>query len=156
MPSNFPTDLLKFIVHAKAATYVAGSHPNVPSCRPGSHDLHYSEGELTYLDSYFGGADFIGEEVVYRGEEPLWSMNYYGRILAPEKFTAAEAGQMIQRSLSQMYKEERFLGGFEYPYGNLVYHDSNDGDVDTFNGVEWITQNGEVVYRLLYHGGLIR
>jgi hypothetical protein len=155
MAGAFPTDLLRFIVRAKAATYVAGAGANMPSCRPGSRDIRFAEGEFTYLDSYFGSSDFIGEEVAFRGEVPLWAMNYFGRILNPQKITAAETGQMIQRSLSRMYREGRFLGGFEYPYGDLVYHDSNDGEPDAFTGVEWITRDGEVVYRLVYHGGLI-
>ncbi|MEN6408210.1 MAG: DUF5680 domain-containing protein [Anaerolineaceae bacterium] len=156
MAGAFSTDLLRFIVRAKAATYVAGANANMPSCRPGSHDIRFTEGDFTYLDSYFGGADFIGEEVVFRGEEPLWAMNYYGRILNPQKITPAETGQMIQRSLTHMYRQGRFLGGFEYPYGDLVYHDTSDGEPDAFTGVEWITRGDEVVYRLVYHGGLIR
>jgi len=67
-------ELEKFIVRAKAATYV-GNGPRVfPSTA--SHDLEYHEGSFAYLDSYFGGTDFIGEEVVYYNQEPVWAMNY--------------------------------------------------------------------------------
>jgi hypothetical protein len=53
-----------FIVHAKAATYVGGGPKNL-SRRPRSHDLEFHEGAFAYPDSYLGGSDFIGEEVVY-------------------------------------------------------------------------------------------
>jgi hypothetical protein len=38
-------------------------------------------------------------------------MNYYGRIIQPEKISAAEAGQIIKVSLSKMYQEGHFLEG---------------------------------------------
>jgi len=144
-----------FIVKAKAATYVGGGARS-PSCRPGSHDLEFHEGAFSYLDSYFGGTDFIGQEVVYHDEEPVWAMNYYGRILEPAMITAAEAGRIIQESLSKLYEEGRFLGGFEHDTGNGVYVDTSQGDVASFTGREWITRGGVKVYELIYHGGLVK
>ena len=147
--------LTQFIVQAKAATYV-GDGKKTESCRQGSHDLKFQEGSFSYLDSYFGGRDFIGQEVVYYKNEPIWAMNYYGRIIEPEKISAAEAGQIIKESLSLMYREGRFLGGFEYQTGNSTYTDSSQGDLESFTGMEWITRENVRVYELLYHGGLIK
>jgi hypothetical protein len=153
--ADFSLDQLSaFIVRAKAATYVGGGAKS-PSHRPGSHDLEFHEGLFAYLDSYFGGADFIGEEVVYFEGQPVWAMNYYGRILEPDLITAAEAGQMIQKSLSGLYQEGRFLGGFQHTLDQDTYVDTNEGDTASFTGKEWITRNGVKVYELVYHGGLI-
>ena len=154
--SEFSIDqLTSFIVRAKAASYVGGG-THTQSCRLGSHDLQYRDGNYAYLDSYFGGADFIGEEVVYFTSQPVWAMNYYGRILQPSLITAAEAGQIIQMSLSRMYQQGRFLGGFEYAVGNSIYVDTSAGDATTFTGNEWIMRDSLKVYELIYHGGLIR
>jgi len=147
--------LHSFIITAKAATYVGGGEPTY-SCRPGSHDLRFEQGDFSYLDSYFGGADFIGEEVVYKMDDPVWAMNYYGRLLRPDIFTAAEAGAMIKVSLSKMYDEGRFLGGWDHELDDLVYHDRSEGDLTFFTGTEWINKDGEKVYELIYHGGLIQ
>jgi hypothetical protein len=144
-----------FIVKAKVATYI-GDGATSPSCRLGSHDLEFRDGEFAYLDSYFGGTDFIGQEVVYYKGEPVWAMNYYGCILRPEMIGAAEAGRIIQQSLRAMYREGRFLGGFEYDAGDGVYTDTNEGDVASFTGKEWITRERARVYELVYHGGLIK
>jgi len=144
-----------FIVRAKAATYI-GSGKESGSCRPGSHDLRFGDGSFLYLDSYFGGADFIGEEVVYIEEKPVWAMNYYGRILAPDRITPEETGQMIKKSLSRLYQQGRFLGGFEYTDGRDTYFDTNEGDVTSFTGTEWIERDDVRVYELVYHGGLIK
>jgi hypothetical protein len=45
------------------------------------------------------------------GDELLWSH------LEPEMITAAEAGSIVKQSLSAMYQEGRFLGGFEHDTG---------------------------------------
>jgi hypothetical protein len=82
-------ELNDFIVRAKSVSYVGGGS-QTDSCRPGSHDLKFQQGEFAYLDSYFGGTDFIGQEVVYFRDEPVWAIIYYGKILAPGKITGAE------------------------------------------------------------------
>ena len=148
-------DLETFIVRAKAATYVGGGAALLPY-RLGSKDLQFAEGDWAYHDSYLGESDFIGQEIVYYRRVPIWGMNYFGRILRPDRITSAEAGAMIQESLSRLYREGRFLGGFEHRRGELRYVDTNTGDFRHFTGVEWIEQAGERVYELVYHGGLIR
>jgi hypothetical protein len=148
-------ELNSFIVRAKAATYVGDSKHAAPS-RLGSHDLRFTDGEWAYHDSYFGGTDFIGEEVVYFAEKPVWAMNYYGYILRDDLLTAAQAGQMIKASLSRMYLESRFLGGFEHAKDDLTYVDASEGRVDCFHGRELIRRGQEIAYELLYHGGLIK
>ncbi len=148
-------ELNAFIVLAKAATYV-GNGERADSSRPGSHDLEFRVGEWSYRDSYFGGRDFIGQEVVYQGGGPVWAMNYYGRILRADLITPTQAGQVIKASLTEMYKEGRFLGGFEHRHEQFVYHDSNTGDAASFKGSETITLEGIAAYELVYHGGLIK
>jgi len=144
-----------FIVRAKAATYVGDGLP-APSCRPASHDLQFTEGDFSYLDSYFGGADFIGEEVVYYQGSPVWAENYYGRLLMPQAIRAEEVGMIIKESLSQMYREGRFLGGFEHKTASGMYIDTSQGSVASFLGKEWIAVQDVKVYELVYHGGLIK
>jgi Domain of unknown function (DUF5680) len=144
-----------FIVRAKAETYV-GNGEHVSACRPGSHDLRYEEEKWRYHDSYFGGSDFIGEEVVYYEGKPIWAMNYYGRILRPDLISAAQAGQTIKASLSHLYREGRFLGGFEHTEQDLTYVDVSDGTVECFHGREFIRREQVTAYELVYHGGLIQ
>ena len=154
MPEFSLERLNAFIVRAKAATYI-GDGPKCLSHRPGSHDLEFRDGAFAYLDSYFGGADFIGQEVVYSEGKPVWAMNYYGHILDPSLIAAAEVGQILRESLVEMYKQGRFLGGFEHTSEKGTYVDTSEGDVTSFTGKEWITRQGVRVYELVYHGGLI-
>ncbi|GAA0609271.1 hypothetical protein HPO96_28970 [Kribbella sandramycini] len=148
-------ELETFVVRAKAATY-AGDGGFAESGRPGAHDLRFVDGELSYLDSYYGDADFLGQEVVHASGRPVWGMNYYGYLLQPERLTAAAAGRLIKQALSALYAEGRFLGGFSYRDGDLTYVDENSGDFARFEGTEYISgAGGAVYYRLRYHGGLI-
>ena len=148
-------DLFAFIVKAKRATYVGSGQKLLPY-RLGSHDLQFFENDWAYHDSYFGENDFIGEEAVYYQGKVVWAMNYFGRILDPEAITSALAGQMIKVSLTKMYAEGRFLGGFQNTVEELTYVDTNEGDPACFTGREWISRGEVVVYELVYHGGLVR
>ena len=149
------SQLNTFIVRAKANSYV-GNAPKSLSYRPHSHDLQFHEGDFSYIDSYFGGTDFIGQEVVYHEGKPIWAMNYYGKILNPALIDGERAGQAIMLSLSQLYEEGRFLGSFELETPHGRYFDTNQGDVTSFIGYEWIAVEGEKAYHLNYHGGLIK
>jgi hypothetical protein len=144
-----------FIVAAKRATYAGGGERAEPS-RRGSHDLSFAEGTFRYRDSYFGGSDFLGQEVVWMDEEPVWAMSYYGYILRSDLIDAARAGATIKAALSAMYAERRFLGGFEWTGPHGVYRDGSSGDVDHFHGRESIEVGGVAAYALDYFGGLIR
>jgi hypothetical protein len=144
-----------FIVRAKAATYV-GAGDEEPSSRPGSHDLRYSDGLFSYLDSYVGASDFLGQELVTFNGAPAWAMNYYGYLLRPDLIDAARAGAIIKESLAALYRQGRFLGGHMYTVGEDVYTDTNAGDVSRFTGTEWIARGGERLYQLAYDGGLVK
>jgi hypothetical protein len=144
-----------FIVRAKAATYVGSGQKLLPY-RLGSHDLQLIDGDWAYHDSYVGDSDFMGEEIVYYQRQVVWGMNYFGYLLQPDRISSAQAGQVIKVSLTRLYEEGRFLGGFEYTVDDLRYVDTNKGDVQLFHGKEWIEREGQIVYELLYHGGLIK
>jgi hypothetical protein len=147
-------ELINFILLAKQATYVGGGNKLLPY-RLGSHDLQFFKDDWAYHDSYLGESDFIGEEIVYHFGKVVWGMNYFGRILRPDKITSAQAGAIIQQSLTKMYQSGRFLGGYQHTIGEFTYRDTNDGDPLYFTGREWIEFNGGMVYQLVYHGGLI-
>ena len=148
-------DLETFIVAAKRATYVGRGEPAEPS-RTGSHDLTFAQGPFRYRDSYFGGTDFLGQEVVWRDNEPIWAMSYYGYIIRPELIDAAKAGATIRGALSTLYQEGRFLGGFEWIGPHGVYRDRSSGGVAHFQGRESIRVGGAEAYALNYFGGLIK
>lgn len=148
-------ELTDIIVAAKAATYVGGGN-TVSASRPGAHELSWERGQWLYLDSYFGGSDFLGQEVLWYRGEPVWAMNYYGYIKRLDLIDGKRAGATIKAALSQMYREERFLGGFDWmgPYGQ--YRDRSEGGTGQFRGREAILVEGVEAYALDYFGGLVK
>lgn len=148
-------ELEAFIIAAKATTYV-GEGRSAKASRPGSRDLCYSEGDWHYRDSYFGGTDFLGQETVWHNDEPVWAMNYYGYILRPDLIDAEKAGATIKAALSEVYAEQRFLGGFEWIGPHGIYRDGSTGDVSHFHGREAILVSEVEAYALDYHGGMIK
>jgi len=144
-----------FVVSAKRATYVGNGERAEPS-RTGSHDLTFAVGSLRYRDSYFGGTDFLGQEVVWQDDTPIWAMNYYGYILRPDLLDAARAGATIKAALSAMYEQGRFLGGFEWAGPHGVYRDGSTGGIEHFKGREVIEVAGVEAYALDYFGGLVK
>lgn len=148
-------NLESFIVSAKSAAYVGGAaHAPHPS-RKGSHDITFELGGFAYLDSYYGGTDFIGQETVWVEGEPVWAMNYHGRVLDPARIDGARAGAVIKDALSALYREGRFLGGFRYQHAYGLYLDESRGDHLGFQGMERILVDGVEAYRLDYHGGRV-
>jgi hypothetical protein len=148
--------LEQFIIEAKAACYMGGKAKEPVSSRPAAHELAYERGPFRYLDAYYGGTDFIGQEVVWKSGEPIWAMNYYGRILDPDRLDGERAGTIIQKALSALYVENRFLGGFTYQHQFGEYIDESVGNVASFQGVERIYVDSHLAYRLDYHGGRIK
>jgi hypothetical protein len=144
-----------FIIRAKKATYVAGGAKD-PASRPGSHDLSFHDGDLTYRDSYFGGTDFIGQETVWFRDDPIWSMLYYGTILRPDLIDGNRAAQTLRAALSTETSEGRLLDNFEWsgPHGHFSI--SSQGTIEHFKGRETITVKGTLAYALDYMGGLVK
>ncbi len=58
--------------------------------------------------------------------EPVWAMNYYGYILLPDLIDGERAGATIKAALSTLYREGRFLGGFEWRGEHGTYLDRNE------------------------------
>ena len=149
------TTLLPFLIRAKKATYVGGG-AKASASRTGAHDLTYEEGEWSYRDSYFGGTDFIGQEVVWHKAVPIWSMCYYGYILRADLIMPTQAGSIIKRALSQPQAQGRLLDNLTFETDNFKYEIVSEGEVAHFKGRETIRTANTLAYALDYFGGLVR
>lgn len=142
--------LIAFLLRASEKTYAGkGPHAPVPS-RLQAHDLHFAEGEYRYIDSYIGGARFVGEELLYRRDVCVWGMNYCGRTLG-EGFS----GDFLKAALLKRPPEMPFRGPRLYRDGRFSYHNDAAGDFGWFSGREDIYCDQRHVYTLRYHGGWV-
>ena len=151
-------DLCTFLIEAKKQTYANEKVKKILSSRKGSYDYEYSNGIMTYHDTYFGGTNFMGEEVVYLSNEtPIWGMNYYG-VTLDESLTEESVDKALRPALMKVGEDgiipvrgpKEFVN-FEYKYTFEV-----SGTIDYFDGVESIYKNNKKVYVLKCHGGAIK
>lgn len=150
-------DFVDFLIEAKRNTYAVGDAPT-GSCRKGSKDLGYAKGEYEYLDSYFGGIDFLGGEVVYSKGRPVWGMNYYGRSVIGVNADGgidADFGEILHAALMQPPREAPYRGPRSFKKGDCEYRCSWEGALEDFRGDEEIMYKGARIYFLRFHGGSI-
>ena len=139
--------ITEFLLRAKKATY-AGKGPESAPSRPVSHDLQYAEGDLLYIDTYLGGEKFAGEEAVWERGQPIWAMNYCGRVIA-EGFS----GDFLKEALANVPFDKPYRGPSEYRVGEYLYKCSVTGDFHWYNGFEEIFHGENKVYECMFHGG---
>ncbi|MDD5068548.1 MAG: DUF5680 domain-containing protein [Candidatus Pacebacteria bacterium] len=145
-----------FLKRAKKNTYASESAKKAKSLRPSSKDYEYSEGLLTYHDTYFGGINFIGEEVVYAENTPQWGMNYNGYVL-DSTITEAEIDKSLRGALMQEYSDLIPVRGPKlYRVEDFEYRNKINGELSRFDGREEISKNGKLIYYAVFHGGLIK
>ncbi len=148
-------ELADFLSAANKATYANKEAPKSASLRPSSEDYHFEQGDLTYHDTYFGARDFLGEEIVYKTEKPVWGMNYYGYVLDPSAPTK-NVYAILRNALMQEYDDILPVRGpREYVEEAGKYENQVDGTLDRFLGEERIYSDGKLIYRCWYHGGSI-
>lgn len=148
--------LAVFLKEANKATYANKDAPKAKSARLNSEDYHFEKGNLTYHDTYFGGRDFIGSEIVYENEKPAWGENYFGFIL-DEKLGEQEVYEFLRKALMSEYDDVMPVRGpAHFADGDKEYSFKVDGDLKNFSGVEEILFSGRVVYRCFVHGGIIK
>jgi len=138
---------IDFLIKAKKATY-AGKRAETESSRPCSHDLQYSEGPLSYIDSFLGGSKFAGEEAIWKDGVPIWAMNYIGRVTG-EGFS----GDFLKAAMLLVPEEYPFRGPLHYTDGDFSYTCSVKGDTHWFYGFEEIHLKNDKIYECAFHGG---
>lgn len=150
--------LAKFLIEAKKQTYASGDEAKVTSSREGSNDYEYTDGSLTYHDTYFGGVKFIGEEVVYNSDkQAYWGMNYRGETLRLDMSEAA-MDAVLRPALSMVGEDADVIpvrGPRRFERYGYVYEFEVEGTLESFNGHETISKDGEIIYRLSCNGGRI-
>ncbi len=150
-------ELEKFLVLAKMQTYANENVEKVNSSRVGSKDYEFSHDNMIYHDTYFGGTNFIGEEVVYISNKIYWGMNYYGVTL--DESMGEEAMDKALRPALMHVGEDGIIpvrGPREFINGEYKYTFEVLGDLDNFSGVESIYKNDKKIYELKCNGGLIK
>lgn len=148
----------KFLIEAKKQTYANENAPKIDSSRLNSKDYEYKKGNMIYHDTYFGGTNFIGEEVVYIDNQTYWAMNYYGTTL-DEALGEEAMDKALRPALMKVGEDTNVIpvrGPKEFINGEYKYIFEVSGDINCFNGVETVYKNDVKIYELRCTGGLIK
>lgn len=151
-------DLQNFLIEAKKETYANGTVEKAKSTRRGSSDYEYKNDKYSYHDTYFGGTDFQGQEVVYQQEDtPIWGMIYYGRTL-DESLSEEAMDNALRPALMRVGEDDTIpvRGPKEFENQGYKYTFEVTGDLTNFEGEETIEKEGKKIYTLKCHGGMIR
>ncbi|AUG58524.1 DUF5680 domain-containing protein [Acetivibrio saccincola] len=143
-------EIVDFLIKAKKETY-AGNGPESKSIYPGSYILEYREGDFLYIDTYYGGEAFIGEEVVWMKDTPVYGMNYCGRVIG-DNFS----GDFLKAALLAVPQDMPYRGPSFFEEQGYIYRCSTKGDMNWFQGYENIYYDNEKIYECYFHGGGIR
>jgi len=150
-PSDIDIDkVVHFLIHAKQNTY-AGYGPETESSRVASHDLKYEDGNYLYYDTYLGAQSFSGEEAIWFNENPIWCMNYSGRVLE-ENFS----GDFLKEVLNHVPYEMPYRGPSIYQKGDYHYHCKVEGEFVWYQGYEEIFYLDKKIYECYFHGGVVK
>lgn len=105
----------------------------------------------SYYDTYLGRERFAGEEAVWLHENPVWSMNYTGRIM-DENFNT----DFLKEALMSVTEELPYRGPEIYTKGGYHYHLKVDGEFLWFHRYEEIFYTDKKIYECRFHGGAVR
>lgn len=147
--------LEQFLVRAKVSAYANEGEGGEGILADGCKELTFQEDEFKYRDRYFGWNPFIGEEVVWQGDQITWAMNYYGLVL-DEVVPTAQVYAFLQKAMNQVQEDRPFRGPQSLKEGHYEYLDESQGGVEQFTGTERIFYQGREIYRLNYHGGTVK
>ena len=113
---------------------------------------------MIYHDTYFGGTNFIGEEVVYIDNQTYWAINYYGTTL-DETLGEEVMDKALRPALMKVGEDVNVIpvrGPKEFINGEYKYTFEIRGDINCFNGIESVYKNDVKIYELRCTGGLIK
>ena len=147
-----------FLIEAKKQTYANENVSKTASSRLNSNDYEYKKDNMIYHDTFFGGTNFIGEEVVYIDNKTYWAMNYYGTTL-DENLSEEAMDKALRPALMKVGENNNVIpvrGPKEFINGEYKYDFEVNGDINCFNGIETIYKNNVKIYELKCTGGLIK
>jgi len=143
-------DLKEFIKEARENTFASNSQPADNPRLLGSVQREFQKREFFYRDIYFSGnKNFIGQEIVYISQAPVWAMNYLGNKI--DKLQEA----FLKEALFRLANKCRLAENCEFEKREYKYENFGQGSLEDFSGLEKIAVSGKYIYKLEYRGGIL-
>ncbi len=143
--------LRKFLVDSNKAGYAGGEEKKWIKDPDGSTTIPFEKGPWKSHDNFFGGEPYGGRVVVFRDNQAVWMMVYYGWVV--QGVDADKVYGILREALMQMPEDAPFRGPEEYRKGKLVYRNKWRGSLEKYSGEEVIEEEGNLIYQADYFGG---
>lgn len=143
----------EFLVKAHKATYASGGKPQTNS--NGANQFIYTEGDFEYIDTYYGGPNFVGCEIVKEKGRPVWGMSYYG-YTEDITFDNGEFMKFFKKTISKTIPGILLRGPKKCKEKEWSYRYNYKGSIGNFKSEEIIKHKGKKVFCVRFNGGLIK
>ncbi|MDA3900607.1 MAG: DUF5680 domain-containing protein [Spirochaetes bacterium] len=146
---------IKFLTEAKRQTYASGENGVKEILPDGAMIMRYGCNPLTYVDRFFGGEPYIGEEILFNEDQAIWGMNFTGRLIGAGIDMRDRVYGFLQEALREKLVDAPTRGPEKHTRAGYTYKTHMQGTMEFFNGYEEILFGTDVVYNGYYHGGTI-
>ncbi len=147
-------ELKQFLVGAKRNTYASQGEGQERRLDDGSAEFVYEAPGFIYKHRYWGFNPFIGHELVWQDGHIVWAMNYYGRTTS--NLVSEDKVFAFLRPMKQVDEDPPFRGPNSLRADDFEYRDESLDTVESFTGVERILWREREIFRLDYHGRVVR
>ncbi|MFA6254259.1 MAG: DUF5680 domain-containing protein [Candidatus Paceibacterota bacterium] len=155
-------ELKKFLAESNKAGYGAGESVERKWIKEsdGSTTIAYVsvDGAWRFHDNFFGGEPYGGREVIFKNDQAVWLMVYYGEITDRE-LDKKEVYDFLRAALMKAPDDLPVRGPAEFKKeeGGKVWEYQNKwaGDLNRFKGREIILLDGREIFNTDYSGGWV-
>lgn len=147
-------DFIEFLLRANKAGF---ADPNVivKEQPDGAHEIIYEQNKWLFIDYWFGGNPFSGQESVSYAGKAIWAMQYRGGVPEGAVVTHEEVFSFLKKALARCSVDEPLRGPAELIEDEWRYANTWSHNFAEFTGHEEISYKGEIVHITDYFGGLV-
>jgi len=141
----------EFLAMARRETYAI---PHGQRCEDGTEHMAFDLNPWRYRDRYMGQNPYGGQEMVWCGGQVVWIKNYLAEVISG--ICPSEEIYRFQRlALGSPDPQRLMRGPAHFRDNRFRYENQIEGDLDRFQGEEFIYFDEVAVYRMILHGGKV-
>lgn len=146
--------LITFLLEANKSGY-ADANTKVINQPDGAHEIIIEKDGWLFIDYWFGGDPFSGQESITKDSKAIWAMQYRGRVGEGFEDRTNEVFSFLKQALGKCTPEEPVRGPSEYVDGDWRYENTWSHDLSEFKGAEKIYYQGKLAHECTYMGGVV-
>ena len=147
-------ELIAFLLEANRVGY-ADVTTTVTDQPNGAHEIVVKKDGWLFVDYWFGGDPFSGQESITKDGKAIWAMQYRGRVGEGFEDRADEVFGFLKQALGKCTPEEPLRGPSKHEDKNWRYENSWSHDLSEFEGGEKIYYQDKLAHVCKYMGGVV-